>query len=159
MRKYIAVLSVILVGCTPALYKVNDAAEKTAYFKFKMEGDTASFGTTAYFETIDGNPKCGEAGNGKRLAVLDVGNPLIGNVNADGLKVEAEKDFGIAIRQISGKLLSISDCSIFFMFDVEPNREYTLVSISEPDGGKCAAAVFDSNNERVKLSSYGDCQH
>lgn len=159
MRKYIAVLSVVLFGCTPQLYKVNDTAEKTAYFKFKLEGDTATFGTTAYFEAVDGNPECEDAGNSKRLAVLDVGNPLIGNVNEDGLKVEAKKNFGIALRQISGKLLSINSCSVFFMFDVEPNSEYTLVSISDPYGGKCAAAVLDSNNEQVKLNSFEDCQH
>lgn len=87
-------LSLTLISCAKApLYQATEPTNERAYLKVVYDTDLV-FTKVAKFSHIDSQPHCGKPINDiQTLAVLNRGNPLISEVNPDGLPIAAGRLF------------------------------------------------------------------
>lgn len=149
----IAALSGLLAGCAPN-YKVPDDSPFVANLQFKYTSSMQLL-HTGRFAYSPSPVKCslGAQEGEQQLAIISKGNPLISDLNANGLPIAAGKPFrlkaeGIPIRPEDG-------CFKIMTFVPRAGATYEA-SFDQSGAGRCSLAVAEltgTKSERLVVQT------
>lgn len=154
----LALISISLAGCLTPYEKV-EPSKKAAFLKFERSLNGPLLGTITRYVKVDDKQKCREAySEHKLLAVQNQGNPLVSDLNVDGLYVNPG-DFRIQINTVAGVR---GWCDVFVELDVKSGEKYKIVTNGNMyDRGTCSSKLYklsDSGTyEKAEFKKYQEC--
>jgi hypothetical protein len=161
----VSALSVIsLTGCTIApVYQLPESSKATAYLSFEYTENNFSLNPTNFGKQfslssvgkvlrIDGPVICGEPlKNPQKLFVRNHGNPLVSELNKNGIRVEAEKKLIFDATSIPN-LKNV--CGRVASFTPKVGAKY-VIHLDQSEGVGCSVAVNElignQNNESTRV--------
>jgi len=149
-----------LSGCL-ATYPVVKDIKSAAFIKFERNMIDPVLGSITRYTNIDNAHKCHEAySDHKLLAVQNRGNPLVSDLNLDGLYVKSDKDFRILINTVAGG----ASCDVIVRLDAQAGQKYKILTEGDVHIGinKCSAKLYTLSNDGstykpTKFKEYVEC--
>jgi hypothetical protein len=164
--KFSIILILLLVtGCAGLPNYVEPKTdEPSAGFKVNHDFDAPFLGYSTFVNVHTEEQTCGKSfgsESGAKLIVLDDDNPLISELNPDGVKLAVGKKYSFMIMSVAG----MSNCVIYTSFEPKSN-EYYEMNISGKLGAhstNCKAELFlvdETANKKssVEFQYYGQCR-
>jgi len=138
--------------------------ELSAGFEVKHDFDAPFLGYSTFVNVHTEEQTCGKSfgsESGAKLIVLDDGNPLISELNPDGVKLAVGKKYSFMIMSVAG----MSNCTIYTSFKPKANENYKM-NVSGKLGAHsthCKAELYSIDETTNKISSvdfqyYGQCR-
>jgi hypothetical protein len=161
----IILLSLLVTGCAgPPDYVEPKTNQPSADFKVKHNFDAPFLGYSTFVNVHTEEETCGKSfgsKSGAKLIVLDDGNPLISELNPEGVKLATDKKYSFMIMSVAG----MSNCSIYTSFKPQANEKYEM-NVSGKLGShstNCKAELYnidEATNKRtpVNFQYYGQCR-
>lgn len=138
-------LPVLLGGCAGIpLYKIPDGVTQRASIKLDYSEQSLLSGVLIVSH-LDGLPVCGERiANQQKLFVSSRGNPLVSNVNAQGVQISAGEKFMFAATSLQDGWQP--PCSLMASFTPSSGQSYKLVFMDRSfrEVKNCSVEVVDA---------------
>ena len=161
----IILLLFLVTGCAGLPdYVEPKTHEPSASFKVKHDFDAPFLGYSTFVNVHTEKQTCGKSfgsKSGARLIVLDDKNPLISELNPNGVQLAADKKHSFMIMSVAG----MSNCSIYASFKPKANEIYEL-NVSgklREHSTHCKAELYRINEKANEISPvdfqyYGKCR-
>ena len=158
--RYLLLLLVILslTGCLTAYQKV-EKSDKAAFIKFERHVANPLLGSITRYVKVDDKQDCRQAySEHKLLAVHNKGNPLVSDLNVDGLYVKPG-NFRILINTVAGGAW----CDVFARFDAVAGKKYKVVLNGDAfiSANTCSAKLYqladNGNYQQKRFTEYKEC--
>ncbi|GGI87236.1 hypothetical protein [Shewanella gelidii] len=165
MRLSIVSLLLLVTGCAGLPnYVEPQTGESSAGFKVKHDFDAPILGYSTFVYVHTEEQTCGKSfgsESGAKLVVLDDSNPLISELNPDGVKLAASKKYSFMIMSVAG----MSNCIIYASFKPKAD-EYYEMNVSGQLGAHsthCKAELYRIDETAnimspVEFQYYGQCR-
>jgi hypothetical protein len=138
--------------------------ELSAGFKVKHDFDAPFLGYSTFVNVHTEEQTCGKSfgsKSGAKLIVLNDSNPLISELNPDGVKLAVGKKYSFMVMSVAG----MSNCSLYTSFKPQANEKYEM-NVSGKLGSHsthCKAELYsvdETTNKRspVNFQYYGQCR-
>ena len=154
----VLVLSLSLTACLTAYPKI-EKSDNAAFIKFERQVASPLLGSISRYVKIDDKHECRQSfSQYKLLAVHNQGNPLVSDLNVDGLYVKPG-NFRILINTVAGGAW----CDVMARFDVAPGQKYKVVLNGDAyiSVNKCSAKLYQLTNsgnyQEKKFTEYKEC--
>ncbi|MDO6565925.1 hypothetical protein Q4561_02525 [Alteromonas sp. 1_MG-2023] len=165
MKKIALLIPLIITGCAGMPdYVEPKSTTPSATLKVTNDFDAPLLGYSTFVHTHTETETCGKsfgAESGARLIVLDKGNPLISELNPDGVKLSAGRKYSFMIMSVAG----MQNCIIYASFSPEADQNYEIKTFGKLRSydNSCEAALFryDELNEAytsIDFEYYGQCK-
>ena len=147
-----------LSGCL-ATYPVVKQSSSAAFIKFERNISQPLLGSITRYVNVDNKQQCNSAyADQKLMAVHNKGNPLVSDLNVNGLYVNPEKDFRILMSTVAGG----AQCDVMVKMDVEAGQKYKVVVNGDAYIGvnKCSAKLYKQVKnayEELEFKEYFEC--
>lgn len=148
----IPLLATALSGCLTAYPVVKDT-KSAAFIKFERNITEPLLGSITRYVNVDDKHQCRESyGDQKLLAVHNRGNPLVSDLNVDGLYVNSGKDFRILINTVAGGAW----CDVIARMDVQAGQQYKIIVDGNVYIGvnKCSAKLYTLTGDASGKKTY-----
>lgn len=136
----------------------------TSTLKVTNDFDAPFLGYSTFVNTHTETEICGKSFGAKsaaRLIVLDKGNPLISELNPDGVKLSTGNKYSFMIMSVAG----MSNCTIFAAFSPEAGQSYEIKTSGKLGsfGTHCKAELFKYDeitmtSKLIDFDYYGQCK-
>ena len=165
MRPYMIAAVIALAGCTPIPIYKSAAGVDTAHIALSFQ-DQSILAGVAMISRIEGKITCGEPlPNLQRMIVISKGNPLITDVNREGVHIPANKRFTLVATGLND---GFSACGrvISFLPNAGSRYEIAMTNTTVRQSGAAPAACpiglvevlpDDSGRKPVEVV-YEECQ-
>ena len=147
----ILLLAILLSGCVNQ-YKVVKDTNSAAYIRFERKIADPILGSITSYIKVDAEQQCRQAyADQELMARHNRGNPLVSDLNVDGLYVKPGY-FRIRINTVAGG----ANCDVFVGTEIEAGQKYKVlvegnVHISV---NKCLAKVYKMTGEKEGKEIY-----
>jgi len=154
------IATTLLSGCLASYPKVKDT-KNASFIKFERKIIDPVLGSITRYANVDNKQKCHETySDHKLLAVQNRGNPLVSELNLNGLYVKPGNDFRILISTTAGG----ATCEILASMDAQAGQNYKILTEGNVYIGvnKCSAKLYKqaSNGntyEQIQFKEYIEC--
>ena len=165
MRFSIVLLVCLVAGCAGLPDYAEPPIDKP-YSKLiiKQDFEAPFLGYSTFVNVHTEEEPCGKSfgsDSGARLVVLDKGNPLISELNPDGVKLSIDKKYTFMILSVAGPI----NCAVYTSFRPKLSESYELKVSGELHSfsTSCKAELFKTDENTNQLSPvefeyYGNCQ-
>lgn len=151
-------LSLSLTGCLTA-YKKVEKSDKAAFIKFERHVASPLLGSITRYVKVDDKQDCRQGySEHKLLAVHNKGNPLVSDLNVNGLYVKPDT-FRILINTVAGGAW----CDVFVKFDAVAGKKYKVVLNGDAfiSVNKCSAELYqladNGQYQKKRFNEYKEC--
>jgi len=150
----------LLSGCLASYPKVKDT-KNASFIKFERKMIDPVLGSITRYANVDNKQKCHEPySDHKLLAVQNRGNPLVSDLNLEGLYVNSGDNFRILINTVAGG----ASCDVIVSLDAQAGQNYKILTEGNVYIGvnKCSAKIYKqaSNGnayEPIQFKEYIEC--
>lgn len=158
-------LLVALNGCSVIPDHIEPAEHvPSANLKVKHSFNAPMLGYSTHVTVHTEQDTCDEhflSKSATNLVVLDIGNPLVSEMNEDGVRLAVGKKYSFWIMSLSG----MSTCTLFTSFEPKANEYYEMI-VSGKLGGhntSCNASLFSYDEQTkspipIEFDYHGDCK-
>lgn len=165
MKFSIILILLLVTGCASLPTYVEPKTDApSAGFKVKHDFDAPFLGYSTFVNVHTEEQTCGKSfgsESGAKLVVLDDSNPLISELNPEGVNLAVGKKYSFMIMSVAG----MSNCTIYTSFIPQAN-EYYEMSVSGMLGAHsshCKAELYRVDETTNKISPvefqyYGECR-
>ena len=165
MKKSALLLSILITGCAGMPEYIEPKSNvPTAKLTVINDFDAPFLGYSTFVNTHTESETCGKSFGAKsaaRLIVLDKGNPLISELNHDGVKLSAGNKYSFMIMSVAG----MSNCTIFASFSPKADQSYEIKASGKLGslGSNCKAELFKLDEltmapKLIEFDYYGQCK-
>ena len=155
---FILMVSLILTGCLTT-YPVVKESKSAAFIKFERNVASPALGSITRYVKVDDKQKCNQAySEHQLLAVQNKGNPLVSDLNLNGLYVKPGS-FRILANTVAGGAW----CDVFSTFDMQAGEKYKMVINGDAYIGinRCSAKLYQLTStgeyQEKKFKEYYEC--
>jgi len=153
-------ISITLTGCL-ATYPKIEKSDNTAFLKFERNMAAPLLGSISRYVKVDDKQDCNQGYvEHTLLAVQNTGNPLVSDLNLDGLYVKPG-DYRILINTVAGPG---AWCDVFVKLDIEAGKKYRIVANGNMRSGRgsCSASLYTQTADgtpykKSKFKKYYEC--
>ena len=156
---FLLLVTMALTGCL-ATYPVVKESESAAFIKFERNMGAPLLGSITRYVKVDEKQQCREGyADQELLAVQNKGNPLVSDLNLNGLYVNPGH-FRILINTVAGNL---GWCDVFVEMDIKAGEKYRIVANGNVSSGRgfCSAVLFKQTTqgpyEKSEFKKYFEC--
>lgn len=165
MRASLILTLLLVTGCAGLpTYVEPTKNEPVAVLKVQHKFNAPFLGYSTFVNVHTEEQTCGKSFGSKsaaRLVVLDDNNPLISELNSDGVKLSIGSKYSFMIMSVAG----MNNCTIYTSFMPKANEHYEM-NIFGTLGGydtNCKAELYridEASNSSipVKFQYYGECR-
>lgn len=165
MKFSIILILLFVTGCAGLPdYVEPKTNEPSAGFKVKHDFDAPFLGYSTFVNVHTEEQTCGKSfgsKSGAKLIVLNDSNPLISELNPDGVKLAVGKKYSFMVMSVAG----MNNCSLYTSFKPQANEKYEM-NVSGKLGSHsthCKAELYSVDeiaNKRspVNFQYYGQCR-
>lgn len=164
MRFNIVLLVCLVAGCAGLPdYAEPPTDTPSSKLLFKHDFEAPFLGYSTFVNVHTEEEPCGKSfgsDSGARLVVLDKGNPLISELNPDGVRLSIDKKYTFMILSVAGPI----NCAIYTSFSPKANESYEIKVSGELHSfsRSCKAELFKADENTKQLSPvefeyYGNC--
>jgi hypothetical protein len=165
VKSSILLLSLLITGCA-GLPNYTEPPTNIPLAKLKVTSnfDAPFLGYSTFVNVHTEENTCGKSFGSKsaaRLIVLDVGNPLISELNPNGVKLPVGSKYSFMIMSVAG----MSNCTIFASFNPKAGQNYEIKTSGQLGslGSNCKAELYSydkTTNVKVPVDFeyYGQCR-
>lgn len=150
--------SISLAGCLTAYPKVENI-DQAAFIKFERNIQDPLLGSITRYVKVDDKQKCNQGySEYLLLAVQNKGNPLVSDLNLDGLYVKPGN-----FRILANTLAGSASCDIFVNFDMQAGQKYKMVVNGNVyiSTNRCSAKLYQLTAQGAykekKFKKYQEC--
>jgi len=165
VRIYLLLISLLITGCAGLpTYTEPPTNVPSAKLKVNSNFDAPFLGYSTFVNVHTEEDTCGKSFGSKsaaKLIVLDDSNPLISELNPNGVKLSVGKKYSFMIMSVAG----MSNCTIYTSFSPEADQNYKM-NISGKLGSfgtSCKAELYSydettNTTSPVNFEYYGQCR-
>ena len=165
MKLSIILILLLVTGCAGLPNYVEPKTNvPSAKFKVNHSFDAPFLGYSTFVNVHTEEQTCGKSfgsESGAKLIVLDDNNPLISELNPDGVKLAVGKKYSFMIMSVAG----MSNCTIYSSFKPEANSNYEM-NVTGKLGAHsthCKAELYRVDEAANKITPvefgyYGQCR-
>ena len=126
MRISFLLISLLITGCAGLpTYTEPSTNVPTAELKVNSNFEAPFLGYSTFVNVHTEEDTCGKSFGAKsaaKLIVLDDGNPLISELNPNGVKLSIGKKYSFMIMSVAG----MSNCTIYSSFNPKADQNYKM---------------------------------